>query len=96
MIIKILEKIWEHSDIGISFIGLLEEIPSLNKKNDEALTKLRIILSALIEDGLIEERHSIDGEDKTVDYVIENKGRELLKKLGKLKLHAGKKSKIAG
>lgn len=80
LIIELLRKISE-SDDGISFVKLLEGVKLLDKKKPADWTKLRNILSALIEDGLIEERHEVGGEDKMVDYFIEQKGIEFLEKL---------------
>lgn len=80
LIIELLKNISE-SDDGISFVKLLESVGLFDKNKTSDWTKLRIIISALIEDGLIEERHEIGGEDKTVDYFIEQKGIEFLEKI---------------
>ncbi|MFZ3077229.1 MAG: hypothetical protein WA139_02130 [Candidatus Aenigmatarchaeota archaeon] len=80
LIMEVLKEVSE-SDGGISFVKLLESVKLLDKKKPSDWSKLRIIISALIEDKLIEERHEIGGEDKMVDYFIEQKGIELLEKL---------------
>lgn len=80
LIIETLRNIYE-SDEGISFVKLLESVKLIDKKKSSDWAKLRTIISALIEDGLIEERHEVGGEDKIVDYFIEQKGIELLEKM---------------
>lgn len=80
LIIELLKEVSE-SDDGISFVKLLEGLKLLDKNKSSDWTRLRIIISALIEDGLIEERHEIGGEDKAVDYFIEQKGIEFLEKM---------------
>ena len=80
MIIEVLKQISE-SDDGISFVKLLESAEFLDKNKPSDWAKLRIVISALIEDGLIEERHNLGGEDKKVDYFIEQKGIEFLEKI---------------
>ena len=85
MIIEVLKQISE-SDDGISFVKLLESAELFDKNKSSDWTKLRIIISALIEDGLIEERHEVGGEDKMVDYFIEQKGIEFLEKIRAEKL----------
>lgn len=80
LIIEVLKEVSE-SDDGISFVKLLESVKIFDKNKRSDWAKLRIIISALIEDGLIEESHGIDGEDKMVDYFIEQKGIEFLEKI---------------
>jgi|GEM_PF-5094983 len=80
LIIELLKKISEN-DEGISFVKLLESAKLFDKNKPSDWAKLRIVISALIEDGLIEERHEVGGEDKMVDYFIEQKGIEFLEKI---------------
>ena len=79
LIIKVLKEIEESGAEGVSFLELLEKL--LDKNKPENWIKLRVILTALVEDMLIEERHGLDGDEKRVDYSINQKGIEFLEKL---------------